>query len=531
MLLRITIVIGAALLSYDCCSAVDRLRPTVDEIRFEASLPTHNEFGYPLPLLGSWSTGEYKGGFDPLRQLTFIEQGHYLLPWFFLPPPTQRFNLIYYKKAIERAAELKLPISFISTQWESLLTTDPEYFTLPSERNPNVVTIKGRILREVSPFGPTGSWEDVGRRWTTSAIMKRLQEWYPNPSLVLFISNNENAKLNWIDAEKSKRFVDAFGATASDESKRQAVGDGWIRHYRALQKGMREGLKAKAWRENSRFVGYNAWGPSALGRWDGWSKYSLYIKSRISPMPLAWDGASASYYLNDWEPITDFTVWSPQVEAMNWVFMKDEAFHLNPGFWFELSVWDGNQPHNPKTDKRLFFKRLGQDFTPERYAAFVKFGMWLLRPRVVRDFRYLEDFHEIEPYVVALANSVDKIHTDTILRHFWRKGRLVENKQYKHPYQVAIPDKYKEYPRWFLLNTSIDNQRPWSLHSEIPAFALALILGQAPNRQWLVYAFSPLGDQSRVAVTLPGYKSISIDFSRSGNYFYVNEKSGTITLL
>ena len=246
-------------------------------------------------------------------------------------------------------------------------------------------------------------------------------------------------------------------------------------------------------------------------------------------MPLAWDGASASYYLNDWEPITDFTVWSPQIEAMNWVFMKDEAFRLNPDFWFELSVWDGNQPHNPKADKRLFFKRLGRDYTPERYAAFVKFGMWLLRPRVVRDFRYLEDFHEIEPYVMALADSVDEIHEDPILRQFWRQGRLVENMASKHPYQASIPKEYEKTPRWFLLSTNLDKPKPWTLKTEIPVFVLALELGKAPERKWLIYAFSPITNVEKLVVEIPNYKKLSISASRKGDYYVVTEHWGITT--
>ena len=42
--------------------------------------------------------------------------------------------------------------------------------------------------------------------------------------------------------------------------------------------------------------------------------------------------------------ITDYTLWSPQIETMNWVFMLDEVQRTRPEFWFELSTWDGNVP-------------------------------------------------------------------------------------------------------------------------------------------------------------------------------------------
>ena len=521
----------AGLAAVHCgCYAADRLLPTADEIRHEATLPTLNPLGHPLPLLASWSTGQYRGGFDPLRQLSLIEEGHYLLPWFYLPPPTERFNLLYYKQAIDRAAELRLPISFLSTQWESLLTIEPKFFGLPADRNPNLVTTRGVVLKEVSPFGPVGYWKDAGREWTQGSLVKRLQNRYPDPPLVLFISNNEHPKLSWPDTETSKRFVERYGAAASDDTKRRAVGDGWIERYRALQQGMREGLTAEKWKSNVRFIGYDAFGPAAMGRWDGWPASSLHVAGRFSPMPLAWDGASPSYYLNAWEPTTDFTVWSPEIQAMNWVFMQAEATRLNPDFWFELSVWDGHQA-DPAIDKREFFRKMGESYTAERYAGFVKFGMWLLRPRVIREFRYLDDFRDFEPYVMGLAHAVDDIHNNPILRRFWRTGQLVANSAHRHPYQASIPKEYANVPRWFLLDTNRDAPRPWDLGTNIPVLSLALELGVAPEREWLVYAFSPRDDMLPVVVELPNYGKVEVQARRSGTYVVISESRRSISVL
>ena len=115
--------------------------------------------------------------------------------------------------------------------------------------------------------------------------------------------------------------------------------------YPEMFKGMRDGLTQPSWKKNAKFVGYGGFGPSHFARWPRWLQHSLYTADtnpeRIDPSPYIWDGGSPSYYLHDWSPISDFRVWSPQVESMNWIFMLKEARRINPDFWFELSVWDG----------------------------------------------------------------------------------------------------------------------------------------------------------------------------------------------
>ena len=67
-----------------------------------------------------------------------------------------------------------------------------------------------------------------------------------------------------------------------------------------------------------------------------------------------------------------------------------------------------------------------------------------------------------------------------------------------------------------------------SLGTELPVFSLALVRGEEPNRNWLVYAHSPLGDRSGVKVTVPGYREITIDSAVGGSFHTVQEKTGAI---
>jgi len=506
---------------------------TADEIRAEACRANEDPAGRALPLAGHWNTGHYPRakGMDPAFQVSLVERGHHVLPGFHLYeagrkdewPMTELGD--YYTPAIRRAAQLHLPISFICTQWESILTSDKRFFDLPPEENPNVVAPDGKILKKLSPLGPVEPWRQAGRLWTGHKLLETLQQLYPDPPKVLLISNNEHSLLRWHEAEKqSKRYLDKYGPGKDDTFKRRVTAEGWIERYRALQAGMRDGLTAPAWKSNCLFIGYDAFGPPHLGRWGGWMEYSLITDEFIDPAALTWDGGSPSYYVNDWNPSTDCTVWSPQVESMNWPFMLQEALKLNPKFWWEISVWDGHQPGRDG-DMRKVYARRGQTFTPQRYGGFVQFGMWLLRPRVVREFRgWTDDRKDIMPYFQAVLDAVDRVHADPALAAFWRKGRLVPVREHKHPYQQNVPGKYSDVDRWFLLETDLTPPRPWKLDTEIPVFAIALELGEKPARRWLIYAHSPTAERKGVQITLPGYGQVTTDVSVAGTFVFVDER-------
>jgi hypothetical protein len=325
--------------------------------------------------------------------------------------------------------------------------------------------------------------------------------------------------------------------------KRKVVADGWIERYRSLQRGMRDGLEQAVWKEHSIYVGYDAFGPPHLGRWGGWIDYSLCQQGRIDPSPLMWDGGSPSYYTDDWQPRRDYTVWSPQVEFMNLVFMQREAWQLNPRFWLEFSVWDGyhNDPERQKSypSTRSVYRRAGQTYNPARYAGFVQFGMWLMRPRAVRDFRgWTEPWDDVvgedgeliweggQPYFMAITEAVDRVYAHPTLRAWWRKGELVPNPDRAHPYQVGIPAEYQHVDRWFRLDTTLDPASPWDLTTELSVFALALVQGTTPHRQWLVYAHAPLADRTAVGVAIPQYATITIDVPVAGAFYQVAESTG-----
>jgi hypothetical protein len=542
----------------------------VDEIRIEATRPNYDGIGRPLPLASHWVG--CAPGITADDHIDMIEQGHHIFPIFILPWPDNQ-GPYYAENAIKRAARMNLPIAFVSTQWEFLLSREP-YISIDTvdgvfsgdeaseSTNPNVIARDGSVLEKVSPFGPQGQidlWREVGGKWSSNPAVQAIQNWYPNPPLVIFISNNEYRKLLWWEAETSERYIETYideEAGMDDETRgnyrRRVFGDGWIPRYRALIEGFRDGLIKQWWRDKSVFIGYEAFGPSFFNRLDDiWSKYSLtttYVGNldtqpnsvpRIDPWHFAWDGTTSSFYVLDADPSTDYQVWSPQIGSMNWLFMLEETYLFNPEFWFEMSVWDGHNIYYENLDKRKYYEQLGQIYTPDRYKGMVQFGMWLMRPRVVREFRYYNEAkEETLPYYTPIIESVDRVYKDPILQSFWRTGQLVANPVGQHPYQSGILDGYRDdqieerygIGRWFLLSTNFTPEiPPNSLDTEIPVLSLALVMGEFPDRQWLVYAHSPLTDREYVEIVIPEYKSIVVDVSVGGSFYLVDESENTVT--
>lgn len=524
------------------------------EIRTEALRlgPDPQGGGYPLPLAAHWNTGcQGTGGFSPAYQLQLLEAGRRILPWLAWPPgeglpeecliagvegvDARRKRLRqYYDVPLRRFAELRLPISLISTQWERVLSEDEAYRTREPSENPNVVTRLG-VLAKVSPFGPAAAWSEVGKRWTRTAAMRNLQRSYPDPPLVLLVSNNEHPKLAWHEVEEDVRYVARFGDCRADDFKRKIVAEGWRERYGALRSGIVEGLVASTWRSGARLVGYGAIGPAVFGRTPRWRRYSLYGEGVIDPSPQMWDGASLPYYIDDWRHMSDSTAYSPQVEAMNWVFMINEARRIRPAYWLEMSTWNG-AVHGSAAPGATGSGRA--EVSPERYEGFVQFGMWLLRPRVVREFRgWRETVEATGEYFDAVLRAVDRVYENPILRRFWREGRLVANRTGAHPYGFNIPAEYAQVDRWFLLDTDAEEKRPWYGRASdltgaegkhaIPVFALALVLATEPHREWLVYANSPAGRRTGVGIVLPDFGKVTATATPAGCFFQVVESTRT----
>jgi hypothetical protein len=496
----------------------------LEAIRHEMAAPADRSDGNPLPLLSGWSTTRAGSGFAPAYQLDQLRHGQYLLPWLALweaPVPgagaeyPHPADALYYEPTARYAAEHRLPLCIVSEEWELLMArASPEY-----------AKAGGSITNHVplSPFGPVAQWYEIGREWAQHGTLQRLQKIYPDPPLVLIVQDTEYPRVSSADLGAEYR----ADADARLIARRRAIGDAWIERYSAMLRGFRDNLDSPAWRSRVVIVGEYQFLDGAMGRYSGWGKNSLYIPGRGEPWPYAWDGVNVDFALHDYFPDADNIVWSPPIEAMNQVVELQAVRRAKPNFWLELGVWDGEEVDSAK-DKRRFFAERGAPFTPERYGAMVQFGMWLLRPRVVREFRNpTDDRIRFGPYFEQLLAVVARVHQDSTLRAFWRKGRLLANPAAQHPYQENLPPDFAARPRWFLLDSPLNPTRPWQLITELKILSLALEEGERPHRHWLVYASSPLEERPHAEVVIPGGPHVQVRASPAGAFTLVSEEDGT----
>jgi len=507
-------------------------------VRTEALRKNDGPEGRPLPLAGHWHRR-----YCPLSwQIEQIAEGHHLLPWVPTPHPEREASraLDDNEAGLKTLREWNMPFVLITGgQWEATLYDhNKPWRSLPPEKSALVVPPEPLVgkdgkakatAKQLSPFGAVEPWREVGAYWMRSPGMKRIQEVYPDPPRVVIVSNNEAHDLRWHEMSKSKRYLDTYGKGRGDDFKRKVVAEGWIERYRAMLDAMRASLVADAWKTNSLFVAYNALGPNHLGRWNAWKTYSLITDRFIAPGPIIWDGAIPEYYDNHWQPQKSiWQGWSCQTEAMNMVLLKEEALKIKPEFWHEVIFWDGNCP-GKKEDRYTTYAKKGFPPSPERYGGWVQYGMWLLTPRVAREWRSSADKRERwEAYFQAIVAAVDRVHRDPVLTRFWRKGRLVQPAENWHPFKTDIPERLKDRNRWYHLHTSLDPEYPPKYGSIFPVFTLARVVGEKPKREWLLYGHAPRGDQKGVAIDIPDYRKVTVDVALGGSFYQVREADGAV---
>ncbi len=536
------LVLLVLLAAVSTCFAEETLPPAAKVIRQESLRRNNGPQGRPLPLAAHWHRR-----YCPLSyQIEQISAGRHLLPWLPTPVPNRGGSraLVGNEDGLKQLAKWKLPFALITgSQWEGALYDHKlKWRSLPPERSPLVipaVPIKGKdgklkaTAKQLSPFGAIDPWREVGEYWMASPGMATIQEAYPNPPMVLIVSNNEAHDLRWHEAEaESQRYLDMYGKGRDDSFKRRIVAEGWIDRYKAMLDAMRGSLLRDHWRNNSRFVAYNALGPNHIGRWDAWKQYSLITRDYVDPGPIIWDGAIPEYYDNHWQPQKSiWSAWSCQTEAMNMVLLKEEALKAKPEFWHEVIFWDGNLP-GKENDRYTTYTKKGFPPSPERYRGWVQYGMWLLTPRVAREWRSSADKRERwEAYFNAIVRAVDLVHHDKVLTRFWRKGELVQPTVNSHPFQTNVPEWLEGRNRWYHLPTNLDPKYPLKFESEFPVFTLARVIGEKPNREWLLYGHAPKGDKKKVEVEIPGYKKVSVDFRLSGSFYHVREEGNVVELV
>lgn len=482
----------------------------------------------PLPLLSAWNSTEL--GWSPSYQFELLQSGIHLLPWFTSPErlPANTFDQ-HYGLMLPYCSSLNLPITIVALQWEDSLRA--------ANTGNCVLTSTGIDSTRLSCFGPVENWSGLSS-YVETADFTRIQEMYPDPPLVLLFFNNEASVLKWTNITNDVRYVNAYSGHPSYEDpefQRSIVASGWIERYNTMFSGIRAAL-SENWQTAVKFVGYDAFGPPEFGRHATWQNYELVTDDFLTPDFHCWDGGSPSYYTHNWDATTDYTWWSTQAGSNNLIFALDEALEINPNYWFEMSTWDGNytwypgQPsgndYNGVLPQAIQYEAVGQDYTEDRYEGWMQFGLWLCRPKCMREWRaQTVAYTSWASYWARYISLIEKVWDSEKLRNFWRNGTLVANPNSLHPYQTDIPTQYANAERWYTLDTSVMPSKPWTVSPSqtVKVWACAYELGTSPNRQWLIYAHAPISGETSVSITIPGYGNIVKDVSRQGNCYYVYE--------
>ena len=138
-------------------------------------------------------------------------------------------------------------------------------------------------------------------------------------------------------------------------------------------------------------------------------------------------------------------------------------------------------------------------------------------PEALGDAGVYFDPEIVDDIARALRELID---SHTLRAHYTRA----------HPYQVHIPEEYKKEDRWFLLNTNLDPPGSWDLNTELPVMALARVIAQSNQREWLVYAHAPVGPHNQVQIEIPEFKKIVVDVPVAGAFYHVRESDGILRI-
>ncbi|MCZ7644614.1 MAG: hypothetical protein M5U26_04900 [Planctomycetota bacterium] len=490
-------------------SLVSGLGARAGEAAADTLSPGFDKGHRPLPLAANWNCNGNEG-YGPEWQIEQMKKGHHLL------------------------FTMRLGAQAKDVDWKAQLQPIFEY--LKEQQAPVCLRWNNwvnEIVKDASPFSPVEPWRKAGEELMRGFAeqLEAMQTWYPDPPYVVMVANNEDKLPSLKAIVKSPEYLKAHGEDKDEAYQQKAVGEAWCERYKAMFDGMRAG--SGPWGKKMRFIGY-AWGGEANINAYGWLD-----------SPLAWDGVSARNYVD--RGLTDYQTYSVTVTAMNLRLKKAWYLSQKKDVHFEISPW----------------WRKKEGVPPERYGAMVIWNLWVARPHSVRQFTsWATKRAEDETWYREVLKAVDQVHANETLRDFWAEGDPVVNREIEIPVHVIdAPPREGTWAQgrlagivddakidelealshaYYGLKTSVDpaefdepkenrqGRKQFAKTAEYRAWAQAQVLGNAPNRRWLVFAYAPRGDEKGVQITIPNFKAITLDVPQRGVFAVVDEAGGSV---
>jgi hypothetical protein len=533
--------------------------------------PWEIDTDFPLPLASNWAVGINTNGFTSAYQRSLFDAGRHFLPWFGMPTPDadnvfpRPDDILFLKFCRDN----NLPISLNhGGQWQYMLykngspyrdlTKWPMYNNPCQvyEASPGVFATYGKLSPLAAEFdakstplgGDLTPFRDCGKKWASSVGFAAFRSIYPNPPKVLMLSNNEGVEIDPNNDAPNKtlelndvRWATKWGTSKDLQFKLDRMDALWTKCYTDnLFAAWRDNMSEPDWKAGS-FVRYHkaGFGPWLVGR--SGSPVPVFARSGLSTTPNYWDGVCNSFYL--WKNFGDDTIDAPQVGLMSQLFARDDNLRMKPQFWGELLVSEevGSTPDQSDVVSWT---------TPHRYLGCIQYALWLLRPRVLREYRGSQtSVAQNGDYFTAVLDAIDHVWSNPTLETFWKRGRLVANDAYWQdgkgydptkfdfgtPYaKPTLPEEFRGKKRWFRLDVTGPveynddlNRSKWSIKataSPCRIWPMALEMGIAPNREWLVYVYSPQGDVANVKIVIPGFREVSgVTARKEGSWWRFSE--------
>jgi hypothetical protein len=550
-----------------------------EDLQWWAAQPADGEEGRPFPVTGSWNIGRFYNqpwdeetaeAWSPTYFTEEIENERHVLPTFkdFINPGTRNVRqweevdvekLVdeqYYPQALSYCAEHNLPIAFRGWNYGTYVASYEKQVERHTNRTFSVeetgaLVVEGeRKLGKSDPFGPVERWRELGRVWFGSPVVEELASRYPEPPRIVMLDNAE-VHVRRLNANMD-RFVAKFGKETvenmSKERKAEELEKAYAKRYAAMFEAARKAAP-DAWSKVLQFVAYNNFPWPKPGNNGANGVRRIEDVEQLTEAHQGWkkhDGGMPEVYLNDWQVgrgKRDYHLWSPQEESTTHPIFAEQVFEERPQYYFANIGWEGGLPARGRSATNiLIVSGPASDRTRrwdlDRYEGMLQFALWANRSRSFREFRggsTRDAYYQAtwERYM----DMVDRVWETEALHEFWKHGDLVSNPEVVEAINTAYeesPNHNATYERFYLL-TCDANPAPTEVGRfrkglNLSVYALALQLGEAPERRWLVVAQTPEnGGRSEVTVTIPDYGDVTLDaVSRSGSFYVVTEGEETV---
>lgn len=237
----------------------------------------------------------------------------------------------------------------------------------------------------LSPSGALEAWTAAGDAYG-NAQLDAIINAYPNPPLVMMLSNNEAPKVFWSNHTIDHRFVTENSPIDNNDANAK-MRDLWPVRYNALFAAIRNqcASRSSGWNGNIRFFGYQLDGTDVFTGVRGERpNYTMdaFVNGSYGSEAECWDGNSEEWYHQASDGTYDVKPRAVHFsQSVTAVRASDWARTIRPDWIDGLTVY-------PSGSMIYGCQVAGHgELDPRRFGGFVRFCTFLMRPSFVHHFQ------------------------------------------------------------------------------------------------------------------------------------------------